>query len=187
MKHLGSEMKRKLETEKTAFRKRNGGSTVPLVSELHQFYRRCEPFPGYGFVDENGDTQHLDKVPADSIDGCETQCLENAVCEAWTYNKKEKICYMKDAEMSNSLGDTWDNDVVSVRMESCLFQVDICSVVMDDEILVTSNFDYMREASILLLNDFKGLASYCKAKTTFTFHFSILTLSSAFLSILKEK
>ena len=29
----------------------------------------------------------------------------------------------------------------------------------------------------------KGLASYCKAKTTFTFHFSILTLSSAFLSI----
>ena len=29
----------------------------------------------------------------------------------------------------------------------------------------------------------KGLASYCKAETTFTFHFSILTLSSAFLSI----
>ena len=29
----------------------------------------------------------------------------------------------------------------------------------------------------------KGLASYCKAKTTFTFHFSILTLSRAFLSI----
>ena len=30
---------------------------------------------------------------------------------------------------------------------------------------------------------FKGLASYCKAETTFTFHFPILTLSSAFLSI----
>ena len=29
----------------------------------------------------------------------------------------------------------------------------------------------------------QGLASYCKAETTFTFHFSILTLSSAFLSI----
>ena len=29
----------------------------------------------------------------------------------------------------------------------------------------------------------KGLASYCLAKTTFTFHSSILTLSNAFLSI----
>ena len=29
----------------------------------------------------------------------------------------------------------------------------------------------------------KGLASYCKAETTFTFHFSIFTLSNAFLSI----
>ena len=29
----------------------------------------------------------------------------------------------------------------------------------------------------------KGLASYCKAETTFSFHLSILTLSSAFLSI----
>ena len=29
----------------------------------------------------------------------------------------------------------------------------------------------------------EGLASYCKAETTFTFHFPILTLSSAFLSI----
>ena len=33
------------------------------------------------------------------------------------------------------------------------------------------------------LSLFKGLASYCKAETTFTFHFPILTLSSAFLSI----
>ena len=30
---------------------------------------------------------------------------------------------------------------------------------------------------------FQGLASYCKAETTFTFHFSILTLSNAFLGI----
>ena len=30
---------------------------------------------------------------------------------------------------------------------------------------------------------FQGLASYCKAETTFTFHFSILTLWNAFLSI----
>ena len=30
---------------------------------------------------------------------------------------------------------------------------------------------------------FKGLASYCKAETTFPFHFSILILSNAFLSI----
>ena len=29
----------------------------------------------------------------------------------------------------------------------------------------------------------KGLASHCKAKTTFTFYFSILTLSNAFLGI----
>ena len=29
----------------------------------------------------------------------------------------------------------------------------------------------------------KGLASYCQAKTTLTFHFYILTLSNAFLSI----
>ena len=29
----------------------------------------------------------------------------------------------------------------------------------------------------------KGLASYCKAETTFTFHFSILTLSNASLGI----
>ena len=30
---------------------------------------------------------------------------------------------------------------------------------------------------------FQGLASYCKAETTFTFHFSILALSNASLSI----
>ena len=29
----------------------------------------------------------------------------------------------------------------------------------------------------------QGLANYCKAETTFTFHFSILTLSNAFLGI----
>ena len=29
----------------------------------------------------------------------------------------------------------------------------------------------------------QGLASHCKAKTTFTFYFSILTLSNAFLGI----
>ena len=29
----------------------------------------------------------------------------------------------------------------------------------------------------------QGLAGYCKAETTFTFHFSILTLSNAFLGI----
>ena len=29
----------------------------------------------------------------------------------------------------------------------------------------------------------KGLASHCKAETTFTFYFSILTLSNAFLGI----
>ena len=30
---------------------------------------------------------------------------------------------------------------------------------------------------------FQGLASYCKAETTFTFHFSFLTLSNASLGI----
>ena len=34
-----------------------------------------------------------------------------------------------------------------------------------------------------LKNKSKGLASYCKAETTFAFNFFILTLSSAFLSI----
>ena len=33
----------------------------------------------------------------------------------------------------------------------------------------------------------QGLANYCKAETTFTFHFSILTLSNAFLSIDKRE
>ena len=32
------------------------------------------------------------------------------------------------------------------------------------------------------LHFWKGLDSYCKAKTTFTFHFSILTLPNTFLS-----
>ena len=32
-------------------------------------------------------------------------------------------------------------------------------------------------------NELKGLASYCKAETTFTFYFTILPLSRAFLSI----
>ena len=31
--------------------------------------------------------------------------------------------------------------------------------------------------------EIKGLASYCKAETTFTFYFTILTLSNAFLGI----
>ena len=34
-----------------------------------------------------------------------------------------------------------------------------------------------------LLPRWQGLATYCKAETTFTFHFSISTLSSALLSI----
>ena len=34
-----------------------------------------------------------------------------------------------------------------------------------------------------LIASSKGLASYCKAETTFTFHFSILALSNAFLGI----
>ena len=34
-----------------------------------------------------------------------------------------------------------------------------------------------------LVHLLKGLAGYCKAETTFTFHFSILTLSNAFLGI----
>ena len=42
--------------------------------------------------------------------------------------------------------------------------------------LILSTSKYFR-------NVFKGLASYCKAETTFTFHFSMLTLQNAFLSI----
>ena len=34
-----------------------------------------------------------------------------------------------------------------------------------------------------MANLMKGLASYCKAETTFTFHFFILTLSNALLGI----
>ena len=43
---------------------------------------------------------------------------------------------------------------------------------------VTTSPDDIRSVT-----DLQGLASYCKAETTFTFYFSILTLSSAFLSI----
>ena len=42
---------------------------------------------------------------------------------------------------------------------------------------------FLKILEILCDDETKGLASYCKAETTFTFHFSILTLSSAFLSI----
>ena len=35
----------------------------------------------------------------------------------------------------------------------------------------------------LQITNYKGLASYCKAKTTCTFHSCILTLSNALLSI----
>ena len=35
----------------------------------------------------------------------------------------------------------------------------------------------------LVVSMAKGLASYCKAETTFTFHFTILTLTNAFLGI----
>ena len=45
---------------------------------------------------------------------------------------------------------------------------------------------HLKSITILAFLDstnLQGLASYCKAETTFTFHFPILTLSSAFLSI----
>ena len=45
------------------------------------------------------------------------------------------------------------------------------------------NFIKRNQNCILIVSNLKGLASYCKAETTFTFHFSILTLSNAFLGI----
>ena len=42
---------------------------------------------------------------------------------------------------------------------------------------------YFQYLGPLNTRESKGLASYCKAETTFTFHFSILTLSNAFLGI----
>ena len=43
---------------------------------------------------------------------------------------------------------------------------------------------YMTQTKALITKHLlKGLASYCKAETTFTFHFSCLTLSNAFLGI----
>ena len=45
---------------------------------------------------------------------------------------------------------------------------------------------HLRDINNFSLDDFissKGLASYCKAETTFTFYFSILTLTNAFLGI----
>ena len=108
---------------------------------------RCQPFFGYGFVDETGVTAHYDVVPGDYFEECEKHCLENFHCVAWTYDKKDKYCYLKDAEMSNSLGDTWNMDLVSVRMESCIHKVDFCSVVLDGNILVHGDDNYERQAS----------------------------------------
>ena len=122
--------------------------TANLLLLETEFFRRCEPFFGHGFVDEIGVTEHHDIVPGESFEGCEKHCLENSVCEAWTFDKRDNFCYLKDAEMSNSLGDTWNMDLVSVRMESCTHQVDFCSIVMDGEILVNSDADYMSQASI---------------------------------------
>ena len=48
-------------------------------------------------------------------------------------------------------------------------------------ILLTNSENSLCARNDILLT--KGLASYCLAKTTFTFHFSISTLSNAFLSI----
>ena len=54
--------------------------------------------------------------------------------------------------------------VFSITAQSVLRKTDISKII----------------TAVFLL---KGLASYCKAETTFTFHFSILTLPNAFLSI----
>ena len=94
-------------------------------------------------------TEEIEHKPGESFEDCEKHCVESIACDAWTFNKKNKICYLKDAQMSTSLSKTWNIDLVSVRMESCTYQVDFCSIVMDGEILVEdSNSKYMNQASI---------------------------------------
>ena len=48
---------------------------------------------------------------------------------------------------------------------------------------ITSHMNICEEKVKVYVYFFKGLASYCKAETTFTFYFTILPLSRAFLSI----
>ena len=49
--------------------------------------------------------------------------------------------------------------------------------------LLSVDVSAIQVGEIICFKPFKGLASYCKAETTFTFYFSILTLSNAFLGI----
>ena len=51
------------------------------------------------------------------------------------------------------------------------------------KIEVDKNWQMRTNQTGIPIYKIKGLASYCKAETTFTFHFSILTLSNAFLGI----
>ena len=44
------------------------------------------------------------------------------------------------------------------------------------KLIILERFDLKYELLLIRRAAVKGLASYCKAETTFTFHFSILTL-----------
>ena len=62
--------------------------------------------------------------------------------------------------------------------------VDVVTVVdVDDEKLRCQACTRFLNVFIHRATYSKGLASFCKAETTFTFHFSILILSNAFFSI----
>ena len=51
------------------------------------------------------------------------------------------------------------------------------------DFLIQNTMNYKQAPEEGIYSGNKGLASYCKAKTTFTFHSCLLTLSNALLSI----
>ena len=140
LKQLATEMDKKLDAEPMAHKEQTMDSSI-------QFFQKCEPFYGYEFVNEIGQTRNIKQISGESYEHCEKHCLEENDCDAWTYDKKNKYCNLKDVEMSNSLGGDWSIDLVSVRMESCIHKVDFCSVVLDGNILVHGDDNYERQAS----------------------------------------
>ena len=66
------------------------------------------------------------------------------------------------------------------KRDSCRFLEPHAGDLSRTDLLLNYTSEPLKMTIILIL---KGLASYYLAKTTFTFHVSILTLSNAFLSI----
>ena len=79
-----------------------------------------------------------------------------------------------------------DDDEISTKVQSFanshIFDQNSQSCQITSIFLILSMSHFVSSCG-QISNMMKGLASYCQAKTTFTFYFSILTLSNAFLSI----